>query len=100
MRRDPTWNEGRNAGGEGEMLGAENGHWNRKKQAAEGHDLVYAMFLRQFLAYFDRADNKEQARTNIHPEYRDRNARRSGSQDKNRGLVKRNRRHWQAQVRE
>src|SRR2546426_9538772 len=53
MRRNPARNEGRNVRRGGEMLGTKNGHGNRKKQSAKRHDLVCAMFLRQFPENFD-----------------------------------------------
>ena len=68
MRGNPARNEGRNTRRDGEMLGTKNGHGNRKKQSAKRHDLVHAMFLRQFPENFDEADDEKQRRTNIHPE--------------------------------
>ncbi len=62
------------------MLGTKNAHGNCKKQSAKRHDLVDAMFLRQFLEDFDEADDEQQRRTNIDPEYRRRNAKWRGSQ--------------------
>src|SRR5437763_1654808 len=73
MRGNPARNEGRNIRRVGEMLGTKNGHGNRKKQTAKRHDLVDAMFLRQFLENLDEADDEQQRRTNIDPECRRRN---------------------------
>ena len=80
MRGNPAWNEGRNTRRGGEMLGAKNGHRNRKKQSAKRHDLVDAVFLRQFIEYFDDADEEEQRRRHVNPEYRRRHAKRRQSQ--------------------
>ena len=64
------------------MLGTKNGQGNRKKQPAKRHDLVHAMFLRQFPEDFDEADDEEQRRTNIHPEWNRRYAKRRESQSR------------------
>lgn len=62
------------------MLGAKNGQGNRKKQPANRHDLVDAMFLPQFPENFDEADDENHQGTNIDPEYRRRYAKRRESQ--------------------
>ena len=80
MGGNPAWNERRNTRRGGEMLGAKNGHRNRKKQSAKRHDLVDAVFLRQFIEYFDEADEEEQRSRYINPEYRRRHAKRRHSQ--------------------
>ena len=82
MRGNPAWNESRNTRRGGEMLGAKNGHGNRKKQPAKRHDLVDAVFLRQFIEYFDEADEEEQRRRYVNPEYRRRHAKRRHSQSR------------------
>jgi hypothetical protein len=82
MRGNPAWNEGRNIRRGGEMLGTKNGQGNRKKQSAKWHDLVHAMFLRQFPENFDEADAEKQRRTNIDPECHRRHAKRRGSQSR------------------
>ena len=82
MSGNPAWNEGRNIRRGGKMLGTKNGHGNRKKQLAKRHDLVDAMFLRQFLENLDEANDEKQRRTNINPECRPRNAKWRGSQSK------------------
>jgi len=80
MRRNPAWNEGRDIRRGGEMLGTKNGHGNRKKQSAKRHNLVHAMFLRQFIEDFDEADDEKQRRTKIDPECHRRHAKRRESQ--------------------
>src|SRR5262249_19795674 len=82
MRGNPAWNEGRNTHRGGEMFGTKNSHRNRKKESAKRHDLVDAMFLRQFLENLDQADNENQRRTNIDPKCRRRNAKGRGGQSK------------------
>ena len=82
MRGNPAWNEGRNTRRGGEMLGTKNGHGNRKKQSAKRHDLVDAMFLRQFIENFDEADDEKQRGTNIDPECRRRHAKRRASSER------------------
>src|SRR5207249_2573643 len=74
MSGNPAWNEGRNTCRDRKMLGAKNGQGNRKEQPAKRHDLVDAMFLRQFLENLDEANDEEQRRTHINPERRRRNA--------------------------
>lgn len=59
MPGNPGWHEGRNVRREGEMLGAKNGQGNRKKQPANRHDLLDAMFLPQFPENFDEADDED-----------------------------------------
>ncbi len=62
------------------MLGTKNAHGNRQKKSVKRHDLVDAMFLRQFLEKLDDADDEERQRRNINPKWRCRNAKRRGSQ--------------------
>src|SRR6476620_6842770 len=80
MGGNPAWNERRNTRRGCEMLGAKHGHRNRKKQSAKRHDLVDAVFLRQFIEYFDDADEEEQRCRHVNPEYRRRHAKRRQSQ--------------------
>jgi hypothetical protein len=82
MRGNPAWHEGRNIRREGEMLGTKNGQGNRKKQSANRHDLVDAMFLPEFPENFDEADDEKHQGTNIDPKYRRRYAKRSESQSR------------------
>ncbi len=82
MRGNPAWNEGRNIRRVSEMLGTKNGNGNCKKESAKRHDLVDAMFLRQFPENFDEADDEKQRRTNINPECYRRHAKRRGSQSR------------------
>jgi hypothetical protein len=82
MGGNPAWDEGRDTCGDREMLGAKNGQGNRKEQAAKRHDLIDAVFLRQFSENLDEASNEEQRRGNVNPECRRRNAKWRGSQSK------------------
>jgi hypothetical protein len=70
MCGDPAWNKRGNIRRESEMLGTKNSQRNRKEQSAKRHDLIHALFLRQFIENFYEADDEEQRRTNIHPECR------------------------------
>src|SRR4030095_8320623 len=80
MRGNPARNECRNTRRDGEMLGTEDGHGNRKKQPAKRHDLVQTIFLWQFPENLDEADGGNQNRRDIHPECRRRHAKRRGNE--------------------
>jgi hypothetical protein len=76
MRRNPAWNEVRDAGCKGEMLGREHRQRYRKHQPAERHDQVDAVSVRQFFGDLDQADEADQRRRHIDPEHRRRHAER------------------------
>jgi len=77
-RGNPARNESRNTGRDGEMLGTKNGQRNCKKQPAKRHDLIHALFLRQFAENLNEADDEKQRPSNIQPECNRREAKRHG----------------------